>query len=162
MQRVNSWKIPWCWERLKAGEGDGRGWDGWMASPTQRTWVWVSYGSWWWTGKPGMLQFMGSRSQIQVSNWTMTKNHQVLQEDNRSSDRPEGYSLKIIWSLFLIILWFWKTIREGSWKTQSHTVKNGDGSLTSDPRLIPVLLLDLLMDLNFSDVSPKSPLLCLV
>ena len=53
-------KRPWCWERLKAGgEGDDRGWDGWMASPTQRTWVWVNFGSWWWTGKPGVLQSMG-------------------------------------------------------------------------------------------------------
>ena len=56
-------KIPWCWERLKAGgEGDDRGWDSWMASPTRWTWVWVSSGSWWWTGKPGVLQFMGSQS----------------------------------------------------------------------------------------------------
>ena len=50
-------KRPWCWERLRTGgEGDDRGgWDGWMASPTQRTWVWVNSGSWWWTGKPGVL-----------------------------------------------------------------------------------------------------------
>ena len=55
-------KRPWCWERLKAeGEGDDRGWDGWMASLTQWTWVWVSSRSWWWTGKPGMLQSMGSQ-----------------------------------------------------------------------------------------------------
>ena len=48
--------------RLKAGgEGDDRGWDGWMASLTQWTWVWVSSGSWWWTGKPGVLQSMGSQ-----------------------------------------------------------------------------------------------------
>ena len=53
-------KRPWCWERLRAGgEGDNRGWDGWMASPTQWTWVWVNSGSWWWTGKPGVLWFMG-------------------------------------------------------------------------------------------------------
>ena len=45
---------------LKAGgEGEDRGWDGWMASPTRWTWVWVSSGSWWWTGKPGVLQSMG-------------------------------------------------------------------------------------------------------
>ena len=56
------WKDPECWERLKAGgEGDNRGWDGWMASPTQWTWVWVNSGSWWWTGRPGVLQFMGSQ-----------------------------------------------------------------------------------------------------
>ena len=55
-------KRPWCWERLKVGgEGDDRGWDGWMASPTRWTWVWVNSGSWWWTGKPGVLQFMGSQ-----------------------------------------------------------------------------------------------------
>ena len=54
-------KRPWCWGRFKAGEGDDRGWDGWMASLTQWTWVWVNSGSWWWTGKPGMLQFMGSQ-----------------------------------------------------------------------------------------------------
>ena len=51
---------PWCWERLRAGgEGDNRGQDGWMVSPTQRTWVWVDSRSWWWTGRPGMLQFTG-------------------------------------------------------------------------------------------------------
>ena len=55
-------KRPWCWERLKAvGEGDNRGWDGWMASLTQWTWVWVNSGSWWWTGRPGVLRFMGSQ-----------------------------------------------------------------------------------------------------
>ena len=55
-------KRPWCWERLRAGgEGDDRGWDGWMASLTQWTWVWVDSGSWWWTGRPGVLQFMWSQ-----------------------------------------------------------------------------------------------------
>ena len=54
-------KRPWCWERLKAGEGDDRGWDGWMASLTQWTWVWVNSGSWWWTGRPDVLQSMGSQ-----------------------------------------------------------------------------------------------------
>ena len=58
MRRTNSWKRPWCWEKLKAGgEGDNR-WDDWIASLTQWTWVWASSGSWWWTGKPGMLQSM--------------------------------------------------------------------------------------------------------
>ena len=55
-------KRPWCWERLRAGgKGDDRGWDGCMASPTQWTWVWVDSGSWWWTGRPGVLRFMGSQ-----------------------------------------------------------------------------------------------------
>ena len=51
---------PWCWESLKAGgKGDNRGWDGWMASLTQRTWVWAVSGCWWWTRKPSVLQFKG-------------------------------------------------------------------------------------------------------
>ena len=59
-EELAHWKRPWCWERLKVGgEGDDRGWDGWMASPTQWTWVWVNSRSWWWTGRPGMLWFMG-------------------------------------------------------------------------------------------------------
>ena len=72
MQRVlTHWKRLWCWEGLGAGgEGDDRGWDGWMASPTRWTWVWVNSGSWWWTGRPGMLQFMGSQSWTRLSNWT--------------------------------------------------------------------------------------------
>ena len=56
------WKRPWCWERLKTGgDGDDRGWDGWMASPTQWTWVWVGSRSWWRTGKPCMLKSMELR-----------------------------------------------------------------------------------------------------
>ena len=54
------WKDPDAGKDLRAGgEGDDRGWDGWMASPIQWTWVWVNSGSWWWTGRPGMLRFMG-------------------------------------------------------------------------------------------------------
>ena len=56
------WKRPWCWQRSKAGgEGDDRGWDGWMASPTPWTWVWANSRSWWWTGRPGVLRSMGSQ-----------------------------------------------------------------------------------------------------
>ena len=64
-------KRPWCWERLKAGgEGDDRGWDDWMASQTQWTWVWASSGSWRWTGRPGLLQSMGLQSRTRLSKWT--------------------------------------------------------------------------------------------
>ena len=60
---AKSWLIgkdPDSWERLGAGgEGDDRGWDGWMASPTRCTWIWVNSGSWRWTGRPGVLRFMG-------------------------------------------------------------------------------------------------------
>ena len=61
-EELTPWKRPWCWERLKAGgEGDDRGWDDWMTSPTQWTCVWVDSRSWWWTGRPGVLQSMGSQ-----------------------------------------------------------------------------------------------------
>ena len=61
------WRTDWLEKTLMlgeieaGGEGDDRGWDGWMSSPTQWTWVWVNFGSWWWTGKPGMLQSKGSQ-----------------------------------------------------------------------------------------------------
>ena len=62
MWRVDSLEKTLIWEGLGAGgEGDSRGWDGWMASPTQWTWVWVNSGSWRWTGRPGLLQFMESQ-----------------------------------------------------------------------------------------------------
>ena len=59
-KELTHWKRLWCWEGLGAGgEGDDRGWDGWMASLTPWTWVWVNSGRWWWTGRPGVLRFMG-------------------------------------------------------------------------------------------------------
>ena len=73
MWRVDSLEKPWCWEGLGAGgEGDDRGWDGWMPSPTQWTWVCVDSGSWWWAGKPGVLQFM--RSQRVRHDWAIELN----------------------------------------------------------------------------------------
>ena len=59
-EELTHWKRTWFWKALGAGgEGDDRGWDGWMASPTRLTWVWVDSGVWWWTGRPGVLRFMG-------------------------------------------------------------------------------------------------------
>ena len=73
---VKNWLIgkdpAWCWERLKAGEQDEREWDDWMASPTWWTWVWASSRSWWWKGKPGALQSMGS--QRVVHDWVTELN----------------------------------------------------------------------------------------
>ena len=61
-EELTHWKRLWCWEGLGAGgEGANRGWDGWMGSPTRWMWVWVNSGSWWWTGRPGVLQFTGSQ-----------------------------------------------------------------------------------------------------
>ena len=72
MRRTDFWKRPWCWERLKAGgEGDNRSWDGWMASLTQWAWVCINSRSWWWTGKSGVLQSMGSQGVgNEQLNWT--------------------------------------------------------------------------------------------
>ena len=65
-EELTRWKRPWCWERLKAGgEGDNRGRDGWMASPTQWTWVWVNSRSWQWTATHGV-----AKSRTRQSNWT--------------------------------------------------------------------------------------------
>ena len=62
MQRVDSLEKTLMLRKIEGeGEGDDRGWDGWMASPTCQTWVWASFGSWWWTGKPGVLQSLGSQ-----------------------------------------------------------------------------------------------------
>ena len=81
MRRADSFEKPWCWERLRAGgEGDNRGWDGWMASPTQWTWVWVDSGSWWLTGRPGMLPFMGSQRIGQ--DWATELNWTELMRDS--------------------------------------------------------------------------------
>ena len=70
-KELTHWKTPRCWERLKVGEeGHNKGWDGWMASPTRWIWVWASSGSWWWTGRPRVLQSMGSPRVGQ--DWTTT------------------------------------------------------------------------------------------
>ena len=62
------WKRPWCWERLRAGgEGGDRGWEGWMASASQYTWVWANFRKLWRTGKPGVLQSMESQSWTRLS-----------------------------------------------------------------------------------------------
>ena len=71
-EELTHWKRPWCWERLKAKEEGGRGWDGWMASLTQWAWAWANSGKWWRTGKPGLLQSMGSQSWRQLIDWTTT------------------------------------------------------------------------------------------
>ena len=76
-EELTHWKRLWCWEGLGAGgEGDDKGWDSWMASRTRWTWIWVN-GSWWWTGRPGMLWFMGSQrvrhDWVTELNWTECK-----------------------------------------------------------------------------------------
>ena len=76
-EELAHWKRVWCWDGLGAGgEGDDRRWDGWMASLTRWTWIWVNSGSWWWAGRPGVLRFMGSQrvrhDWVTKLNWTET------------------------------------------------------------------------------------------
>ena len=93
-EELTHWKRLWCWEGLGAGgKGDDRRWDGWMASPTWWTWVWVNSRRWWWTGRPGVLQFMGSQrvGHDWVTNWTELiswkswREHLLLNESYRSN-----------------------------------------------------------------------------
>ena len=92
------WKRPWCWERLRAGEGDDRGWDGWMASPTRWTWVWVDSRSWWWIGRPGVLQFMGLQG----------VRHDWATELNWTESVNNWKSIMFYPIIYLINFLFWK------------------------------------------------------
>ena len=111
---LTHWKRPWCWERLKArGEGDDRGGDGWMASLTPWTWVWVSSGSWWRTGKPGVLQSMGV--QRVGHDWAAEMNWTELKE---GSTEPWRCSCK------------W-----GATKLKLHLLYSGSASVHTDKAL---------------------------
>ena len=93
---AKSWLIekdPDAWEGLRAGgEGDDRGWDGWMASLTRWTWVWVNSRSWWWTGRPGVLQFMGSQGVRH--DWATELNWKSLQMAISAMKLKDAYSLE--------------------------------------------------------------------
>ena len=91
-KELTHWKRPWCWEGLgTGGERNDRGWDGWMASLTRWMWVWVNSGSWWWTGRPGMLQFMGSQ---RVGHWATELNWTELISDTAHQLFPGHNSTK--------------------------------------------------------------------
>ena len=92
-KELTHWKRLWWWEGLGAGgEGDGRGWDGWMASLTRWTWVWVNSRSWWWTGRRGVLRLMGSQrvrhDWATELNWTEDYTALYLK-----SDRTKGLAI---------------------------------------------------------------------
>ena len=112
-----------CWEGLRAGgRGDDRGWDGWMASPTRWTWVWVNSGSWWWTGRPGVLRFMGSQRvrhdwATELTDWwcllwshvdTFCQNKEIF---------LSKYLLKVLklWMMLTFIKWFFACIEMIVW-----------------------------------------------
>ena len=95
------WK-DWCWERLKeGGEGDNREWDGWMASPTQWTWVWVNSGCWWWIGRPGVLQSMGSQrvrhDWATELNWTEGVRNFWIHLNSQTYYWKDKWKLSLMW-----------------------------------------------------------------
>ena len=94
-EELTHWKRLWCWKGLRVGgEGDDRGWDGWMTSPTRQTWVWVNSGSWWWIGRPGILQFMGL--QRVGLNWVTQLNwsYNLITEESKPSEKGTVISRK--------------------------------------------------------------------
>ena len=114
MGRTDSFEKPWCWERLKAGgEGDNRGWNGWMTPPTQWTWVWVSSGSWWYIGKPGVLQSMG------------------LQTDGHDWAIEMNWCITIVW---VDLIWLFPYVKINfhpgtQWKETQATLDTGNRAL---------------------------------
>ena len=98
-EELTHFKRPWCWERLKErGEGDNRGWDGWMASLTQWTFVWVSSGIWWWTGKPGELQSLGSKELDMTEQLNWTDSPAIVHTQGNILEKKKKQTVYCIWS----------------------------------------------------------------
>ena len=96
-------KKLWCWARWKAEEGDNRGWDDWMASPTQWTWVWANSRNWWWIGKPDKLQSM--ESQRVGHNWGTELNQTALwslYSSKQTKCEPENLTIAILSAIYFI------------------------------------------------------------
>ena len=120
-------KRPWCWERLKAGgEGDNRRWDGWMALVTQWTWVWVNSGSWWWTGRPGVLQSMGlqrvGHDWATELNWTepFCAFSALNSSWWRARLRVDRFSVNIYILTWLLTQWYRVLGNSQSWRLHFH------------------------------------------
>ena len=112
-EELTHWKRPWCWEGLRAGEGDDRGWDGWMASLPRWTWVWVNSRSWWWTGRPGMLQFM----------WSQRVEHDWATELNWSFDILKSRHITLPTKVHLVKAMVFPVVMYGC---ESWTVKKAE------------------------------------
>ena len=94
-EELTHWKRPWCWEGLGAGgEGDHRGWDGWMASLTPWTWVWVNAESWWRTERPGVLRIMQSQRVGHSSFWATELKTRVVRSNEINWHKVTWRSLK--------------------------------------------------------------------
>ena len=93
-EELTHMKRPWCWERLRAGgEGDNRGFDGWMASPTWWTWIWASSRCQWWTRKLACAAVQGvAKSQTQLRDWTELSISHVVRVPNCKWFQSHSYS----------------------------------------------------------------------
>ena len=120
-EKLTPWKRPWCWGRFKAGEGENRGWDGWMSSPTWRAWVWVSSGGWWWTVKPGVLLSMGS--QRVRYNW---------------ATELRGFCWRRKWQP-TVVPWLEIPLGRGAWQAIVHRLQRvwHDWSDLAEPSVVP-------------------------
>ena len=101
-EELTHWKRLWCWEGLGAGgEGDDRGWDGLMVSPTWWTWIWVNSGRWWWTRRPEVLWFMGLQrvgyNWVTELNWT-TIHSDFWAQRNRICHCFHFFPFYLLWS----------------------------------------------------------------
>ena len=141
---MTHWKRPWCWEGLGAGgEGDNRGWDGWMVSPTRWTWVWVNSGSWWWTGKPDVLRFMGS--QRVGHDWATELNWWYLDKGSFWFSICSSIFLPWILIIFFIIKTFFKwhnSCLSGICSERSRSIN----SLLRTPAVVNLCVLQLKKD----------------
>ena len=121
-EEMTHWKRLWCWEGLGAGgEGDDQGWDGWMASLTRWTWVWVNSGSWQWTGRPGVLRSMRSQ---RVGYYWVTEQQQMSRNFlftlcNHLS--PSNFAQLLLFLLLLLLLLFLLLLSLSSRAKQSNT-----------------------------------------
>ena len=100
-KEVTHWKILWCWQGLgSGGEGDDRGWDGWMTSSTWWTWVWVNSGSCWWTRRPGMLRFIASQrvglDWVTELNWFIVKYFDMNYKGKKWCENTISYEILCI------------------------------------------------------------------
>ena len=183
-------KRSWCWERLRAGgEGDDRGWDGWMASPTWWTWVWIDYRSWWWTGSPGVLWFMGSQRVVHdwatELNWLLEKKVMtILDSILKSRDITLSTKVRLVkamvfpvvmygceswtvkkadhWRIDAFKLWCWRRLLRVPW-----TARRSNQSILkeiSPEYLLEVLILKLKLQyfgylMQRTDSLEKTPML---
>ena len=114
-KELTHWKRPWCWERLKAdGEGDNRGWDGWMASPTQWTWVWASSGNWmdmeaWSRGFPYFFQFKSELGNKEFRIWATVSSQSYFCWLYRAS--PSLVAKNIINLILVLTIWWWPCVQ---------------------------------------------------